>query len=224
MDRIEQVARLIRARRTGPTVEEIVEATKRGLVTGEQANRLLERMADAEDWAAWEREVPCGAYLEEEAEGESLEDAAARAEVSNALLRVINDLPPRQRQCVELYYFEEMTQEQIAERLGVDRRTVRTHIDRAEDGMRESLGTVSPISPLDTRSTYEGNFWDSLMALTHSKQSVTHPCIYPYELWARYNAGARQADNGRWVAIVEDRLGEYIAAAFGRGVCKPWRY
>jgi len=223
MDRIEQVAKLIRNRRLGPTEAEIVEATRRGLVTGAQANWLLERMAEVEDWAAHEREVPCGAYLEEEVDGESVEDAAARAEASNLLLRVINDLSGRQRQCVEMHFFGEMTQAAVAERLGLSESSVETYLRRAREKLAESLVEVSGKRAQDDRITCGSNFWESMMALSHSKQHAHHPCLYPYELWARYNAGTRQADNGRWVAIVEDRLSEYIAAAW-QGVCKPWRY
>ena len=218
MERLAQVAKLIRNRRLGPTEAEIVAATAAGLVTGEQANWLLERMMGAVDDAVREREVPCGAYLEEEVDGETVEEAALRQEVGNLLLRVLNDLPARERQCVELHYYHDLTQEQIAERVGVAQSTVSRLLSAAR------LEIACIISPPIRRITYGGNFWAAMMALSYSRQPSHPPSLWPYELAARCCVGTRQAANGVWVSVTEDRLDEYIRRAFGSGTVKPWRY
>ena len=78
----------------------VVAAAKAGKITDREAVAALEDDFDIAARRTQEREVPCGTYLDEEAPGETLEDAAVRREVSNVLLRVLNGLPSRQRQCV----------------------------------------------------------------------------------------------------------------------------
>ena len=225
MDRIEQVARLIRNRRLGPTEAEIVAATERGLVTGAQANWLLERMAEVEDWAAHEREVPCGAYLEEEVDGESVEDAAARAEASNLLLRVINDLTGRQRQCVELHFYGDMKQAQIAERLGISQQMVSQHIAAALRNLAEISAGDLVKSPPDRRYRVERTFWEALMRDSIRETPRSKPWTLPYLLWAKWGVGVEQCANGVWISLFENRLPEYLKDRFGdRGVVAPWKY
>jgi len=224
MDRLAKVADMVKRNRGRAKMEEVVAVAKAGMVSGEQAAKFLERLCETEE-SEWQgREVPCGVMLDEDVAGETPEDRVVREEVTNALLRVINALSGRQGQCVELYYFGGLTQDQIAERLGIGQDVVSRHLAAARGNLASSVGVDPIFSPQDKLIQSEGNFWQSMMALSYAKQHAHQPSLYPYELMARYNAGTRQAANGQWVAVVEDRLGEYIRDAFGSGVCKPWKY
>ena len=63
-------------------------------------------------------------------------------------LGVEQELTGRQRTCVELYYFQGLTQEQIAQRLGVGKPTVCRHLQKArarlETVIRYSLFSPKP--------------------------------------------------------------------------------
>ena len=224
MDRLSQVAWLIRTNKQGATLDEIVAAAKAGKITGDEAVAALEADNAIQERLTQEREVPCGVYLDEEAPGETLEDAALRREASNLLLQVLNALPLRQRQCVELYYFDGITQTEIAARLCVDIGTVKRHLYRAKE--RIYAESVSTFSPQTLRITSEGNFYEGMMQAWRSNARTSHPCLYPYELWSRYNAGAQQHANGQWTPIIQDRLREYINICFGEncGIVKPYKY
>jgi RNA polymerase sigma factor (sigma-70 family) len=54
--------------------------------------------------------------------------------------RAVAQLPPRMRACVVLKYAEDMTREQIAEVLGCNAETVKTHIRRARPRLAELMG------------------------------------------------------------------------------------
>lgn len=225
MDRLSQVAWLIRTGRQGATFDEIVAATKTGAITGQEAVEALEAEYDVAERQRQSVEIPCGMYLDEEAPGETLEDEALRRESSNLLLRILNDLPTRQRQCVELYYFDGMSQAEIGVRLCIGIDTVKKHLYRARERLSEH--SVSTFSPQEVRIYSEGqSYYESIMQSWRHNARTAHPCLYPYELWSRYNAGTRQHANGRWTPIVQDRLREYICYCFGDncGIVKPYKY
>jgi RNA polymerase sigma factor (sigma-70 family) len=67
---------------------------------------------------------------------ESLADAAYR---SRALARVMAELPPLPRAAIALQYHENLSYDQIAERLGVSQRVVKRAVARAFALMREAL-------------------------------------------------------------------------------------
>lgn len=61
-----------------------------------------------------------------------------------AVLRVLRramegELTQRQRQCLELYYFQGLTQEEAACKLGVTAATVSRHIKRARERLQQVL-------------------------------------------------------------------------------------
>lgn len=56
---------------------------------------------------------------------------------SSKLRRALDSLTERQWEIVRLYYREELTQEQIAEELGIKRGAVETHLNRALEKMRK---------------------------------------------------------------------------------------
>lgn len=58
----------------------------------------------------------------------------------SALPKVIeNRLSSRQRECVKLYYFENLNMAQTAKRLGIERSTVSRTLKRARENIRLSL-------------------------------------------------------------------------------------
>lgn len=60
--------------------------------------------------------------------------------VKQALPKVIeNRLSERQKQCVRLYYFENMNMEQTAAALGIERSSVSRTLKRARDRIKTSL-------------------------------------------------------------------------------------
>lgn len=80
---------------------------------------------------------------------EEANDNRQRLSLAKEALRLglERELTPRQRACVELYYFRGMTQEQVARRLGVGKPAVCRHLQKA----RARLGTVIRYSLLAPR-------------------------------------------------------------------------
>ncbi|MBD7950425.1 sigma-70 family RNA polymerase sigma factor [Oerskovia rustica] len=66
--------------------------------------------------------------------------ATARADTARALAR----LTPRQRACVVLRYYEDLTVPRIAEELGCAEGTVKRHLSDAMAVMQQTLGAASP--------------------------------------------------------------------------------
>ena len=60
--------------------------------------------------------------------------------VAHELWEVVRRLPARQRACVVLRYYEDMTERQIAEALGCSPGTVKSSTSRAMDRLRKELG------------------------------------------------------------------------------------
>ena len=56
--------------------------------------------------------------------------------------RAIGAMPPRMRACVTLTYIEDLSAKQVGEALGMEVRTVETHLRRARTRLRDSLGIV----------------------------------------------------------------------------------
>ena len=57
----------------------------------------------------------------------------------NTLLQAVTALPDKYRTVVLLYYYQDMTQEQIAQTLGIPVSTVKSRLKRAKDRLREHL-------------------------------------------------------------------------------------
>jgi RNA polymerase sigma factor (sigma-70 family) len=55
------------------------------------------------------------------------------------VLAAVRDLPRRQRDCITLKYFEELSIDQIAATLGVSPNSVKTHLQRAMVGLEQRL-------------------------------------------------------------------------------------
>jgi RNA polymerase sigma-70 factor (sigma-E family) len=66
----------------------------------------------------------------------SVPDATAAADVADAVLRIVRDLPPRQRAAIVLRYYADYPDSEIAEALGCSEATVRSQISRALTSLR----------------------------------------------------------------------------------------
>ena len=98
---------------------------------GQRASRLISR-APFEEVAT---EVP-------DSTDKGAREVMAAKEERSAVHEAILDLPVEQREVVLLHFTEELTQEQIAERLGVHQTTVSRQIQRALKSLR---GTLEPV-------------------------------------------------------------------------------
>jgi RNA polymerase sigma-70 factor (ECF subfamily) len=73
------------------------------------------------------------------AAGRSPEDAAAAAELRSRVTIALADLSTRQREAMELAYFEGLSHQQIADRLAAPLGTVKTHIRQGLVKLRTAL-------------------------------------------------------------------------------------
>jgi RNA polymerase sigma factor (sigma-70 family) len=67
-------------------------------------------------------------------------DQLAREATNVRVLEAVRRLPLRQRDCIALRYLEEYSVEQIASTLGVSANSVKTHLKRGMEHLREQLG------------------------------------------------------------------------------------
>lgn len=70
------------------------------------------------------------------------EDLLATAQAGSALHAALEKLNPLQRQLLSLAFFRGLTHSEIVEHMGLPLGTVKTHIRRALDVLRKSLGTA----------------------------------------------------------------------------------
>ena len=218
-DRLGEVVQLILMERTGATVEEIVDAAKRGLVTEQQAVNALER--DYAEWARhrqW-REVPWAEGIEaciKDHQG-SAEEMTLREQAEHLLLVVVNSLPRNHRRIFEMYEFENQSIAQIAARLHCSRQHVDTVLKEARARIArcvaEQVGKRAMSAVLSETVTLS-----YLMRSPFRKQKRHHPPIYPYELWRKYNAGAGWSRNGVYATRYEDKLRQYLEDCFGQRI------
>lgn len=66
-------------------------------------------------------------------------DQLVRSEEHQGVLDAVRRLPARQRDCITLRYFEEMSIDQISSVLGVSANSVKTHLQRAMAALDRSL-------------------------------------------------------------------------------------
>lgn len=67
-------------------------------------------------------------------EGESTQWAA-----EGLRLALERELTPRQRECVELYYYQGLTMEEVGKRLGIGKATVCRHLQKSEARLQRSI-------------------------------------------------------------------------------------
>jgi RNA polymerase sigma-70 factor (sigma-E family) len=80
------------------------------------------------------------------------DDVAERVSNRAMLMRALADLPPRQRACVVLRYFEDLSVEDTAQVLGCSEGTVKSQTSRALGSLR-SMFEGSPFGELVTEGT-----------------------------------------------------------------------
>jgi len=66
-------------------------------------------------------------------------DQLVRSEEHVRVLEAVRRLPARQRDCITLRYFEELSIDRIAETLGVSANSVKTHLQRAMSALDRTL-------------------------------------------------------------------------------------
>lgn len=75
-----------------------------------------------------------------------LEEEAAPAEKEDALIEIVKQLPQKYRVVIHLFYYEELTVEEISELLGEKPSTVRTQLTRARKKLKELLKEEEDVS------------------------------------------------------------------------------
>jgi RNA polymerase sigma factor (sigma-70 family) len=72
---------------------------------------------------------------------EDTADRLVRSDDHRRVLEAVRALPRRQRDCITLRYFEEMTVDQTAAALGLSTNSVKTHLQRAMASLGRMVGT-----------------------------------------------------------------------------------
>lgn len=63
--------------------------------------------------------------------------------LSEMLLKVVRELPKRRRRAIILYYYEDLTQKEISEVMGISESTVASNILRAKDDIKKKLEAMT---------------------------------------------------------------------------------
>jgi RNA polymerase sigma factor (sigma-70 family) len=71
--------------------------------------------------------------------GPDPDDAALLEDDEGALLEALQGLSPRQRSCVVLRYYLELSYEEMASTLGISANSVKTHLKRGMAALRERM-------------------------------------------------------------------------------------
>ncbi len=67
------------------------------------------------------------------------EDEALALETTREVISALGDLPARQRECLVLRYYMELSEREIADTLGISPNSVKTHCRRAMAGLQGRL-------------------------------------------------------------------------------------
>ena len=103
-------------------------------------NRAISRLRGRRDREVLEEEE--GDFAGTFASPQNIEDEAARNQMARTVSSALQQLPPEQRQAVELAYFEGMTQSEIASKTGIPLGTVKTRVRTAMQTLRQTLESV----------------------------------------------------------------------------------
>ena len=93
--------------------------------------RKIRRRADASEKLRLENDAGQGALGESFLGTKSGEAASAATDVKQFLARIIESLPAEQGRVIQLSYFKEMSQREIASRTGIPLGTIKTRLDLA---------------------------------------------------------------------------------------------
>jgi len=84
---------------------------------------------------------------------EDVENALVNSEERERVRRVVNELPPRDRDIIKALFFDERTNDDVCAEFGVDRGYLRVLLHRAKEKFRSAWkGEVVPIRPDETDS------------------------------------------------------------------------
>jgi RNA polymerase sigma-70 factor (sigma-E family) len=86
---------------------------------------------------SWWRRRRLEEYPTDELPDTPIADHTRRSELRDGLDRILDRLPPRQRAAVVLRYYEDLTETEIAETLGVSVGTVKSTVSRAMSKLRD---------------------------------------------------------------------------------------
>lgn len=97
-------------------------------------------------------------YATDDVPDQEVEDPSWQADLADLVARAIDDLPERQRAVVRLRYFDDMTEADIARRLGVSVGTVKSTVSRAVSRLRHNaeLAAERPGPPHPRPTPLEG--------------------------------------------------------------------
>lgn len=73
-------------------------------------------------------------------EEESFIEELYRTDLGSQVREFVRRLPPKYRTVITLYYFDDLSYEEIGKRLHLSINTVRTHLKRAKEQLRKKLG------------------------------------------------------------------------------------
>jgi len=85
---------------------------------------------------SWWRRRRVEEYPTDEIPDRAVSDHAADSELSDAVRRALDRLPSRMRAAVVLRYFEDMSEAEVAEALGISQGTVKSTVSRAVAKLR----------------------------------------------------------------------------------------
>jgi RNA polymerase sigma-70 factor (ECF subfamily) len=115
---------------TGPNVRAYLYVATR--------SRALNHLArERSEERAYTRAFPRGIVAEEPALPPEADRNVDVDEISRAIERVLDTMPPRQREVTSLRLRHQLSTAEIAKRLGISPRTVEVHIARATKALRE---------------------------------------------------------------------------------------
>lgn len=164
---------------------------------------IMDRLREREDWN-WRKKHAMSGDLRGHAHGRRTPPEEFEwAEEKRSLLAVANDMTPRQREAVILYFFEEMTKTAIGERLGITRQSVSEYIEYALKKVEKSLPNIPAKTPIFFPMG-EGYFYRDLMRQRFRKVKRNKRSLMPYEIFDR---------NGK--------IAEYIGCVFP-GIDVKW--
>lgn len=103
-------------------------------------SRAIDRLRAGKSQRHWELDMGDTHYSGPATNAE--EDAAA-AELRDAVWTALGELPPRQREVIELAYYNGLSHSEIGARLGLPLGTVKTRIRTGIGTLRERLGRMS---------------------------------------------------------------------------------
>ena len=70
---------------------------------------------------------------------DDMDDVLARSDEHRRVLQTVRELPRRQRDCITLRYYEELSMDEVAATLGVSPNSVKTHLRRAMEALADAL-------------------------------------------------------------------------------------